>query len=76
VAIIMLVLAALQRLTAVCTTTANVVLAAGAVAVLALAFCPPVLGLAGSVLGMGIVVAVTLGVIILVTAHRGAPSRE
>jgi low temperature requirement protein LtrA len=74
VAITMLVLAALQRLTAVCTTTANVVLAAGAVAVLTLAFCPPVLGLAGSVLGMGIVVAVTLGAIIMVSAQRGAPS--
>jgi hypothetical protein len=71
----MLALAALQRLTSVCTTAAHAVLAAGAVAVLALAFCAPVLGLAGSVLAMGIVVAVTLGVIILVTEQRGSPSR-
>jgi low temperature requirement protein LtrA len=70
VTITMLALAALQRLTSVCTTAAHAVLAAGAVVVLALAFCPPLLGLAGSVLGMGIVVAVTLGVIILVTAHE------
>jgi low temperature requirement protein LtrA len=75
VTITMLAVAALQRMTSVCTTAAHAVLTAGAVAVLALAFCAPVLGLAGSVLAMGIVVAVTLGVIILATEQRGSPSR-
>jgi low temperature requirement protein LtrA len=65
------VLAVLHRLTAVRTTAANAVLALGAVVVLALGFVPPSLGVAQSVLGMGVVVAVTLGVIVAVSAQSG-----
>jgi low temperature requirement protein LtrA len=71
VAVVLLVLAALHRLTGTGAVTNGLIAVVGALAVLGLAFTPPVLGLGGSVLAMSIAVSATLAAN-LVVAHRRA----
>lgn len=72
VVVFLLVLAPLHRMTGTGAVARNWSVIAGAVAVLALAFSPPVLGVGGAVLGMGLVVSATLAANLLGTERRRA----
>ncbi|GAA4834285.1 low temperature requirement protein A [Saccharopolyspora rosea] len=72
VAVFLVVLAPLHRLTRSGAVGHGLLVAAGAAVVLALSFTPAVLGLGGAVLAMGVVVAATLAANLAVAQRRGA----
>ncbi|WP_242888485.1 low temperature requirement protein A [Actinomadura litoris] len=70
VVVVLAVLGLLHRLTGTGAVGHGLLVAGGALAVLALGFSPPVLGLGGAVLGMGLAVALTLAANIAVLRRR------
>ncbi|WP_344680306.1 low temperature requirement protein A [Saccharopolyspora taberi] len=75
VVIVLGVLAALHLMTGAGTVGHPLLVAAGAVVVLALTWSPPVLGLGGAVLAMGLVLAATLTANLVVSIRRHAAVR-
>ncbi|NKQ51452.1 low temperature requirement protein A [Amycolatopsis sp. K13G38] len=73
VAVVMVVLAALHRLTGTGAVARTAIVAAGVVLVLLLAFSPPLLGLGGAVAGIAVVVAATLTVNLVVLSTSDRP---
>ncbi|MEV6791708.1 low temperature requirement protein A [Streptomyces sp. NPDC051320] len=70
VAIVLLLLAVLHRMTGTGTVGHGLLMTVGTLVVLALGFSPPVLGLGGAVLGMGLACAATLAVNVTVARRR------
>ena len=73
VVLVLLVLAGLHRLTGTGAIAHPAVVLAGALLVLGLVFSPPVLGLGGAILAMGLAVAATLATNLVLLARRPAP---
>ncbi|MFE0764475.1 low temperature requirement protein A [Streptomyces smyrnaeus] len=75
VVVVLLLLGALHRITGTGTVGHGLLVVAGALVVLGLGFSPPLFGLGGAVLGMGLAVAATLAATIA-ALRRGAPKES